>query len=87
MTKCNLLLVVCRTWNQNSDAGLCITSLNVIYSLITDTCICIVVNKHISFYLDVFTNKINTPYLHCCIYYSILVVFLFFLILPKNTHA
>ncbi len=25
MTKCNLLLVVCRSWNHNIDAGLCIT--------------------------------------------------------------
>ncbi len=41
MTKCNLLLVVCRSWNHNIDTDLCITSLNVTYSLSTDTLICI----------------------------------------------
>ncbi len=58
-------------------------SLNVIYSLSTDTWICIhriVVNKHISFYLAALTNKINTFYLHYCIQYAILIVFSFFLI-------
>ncbi len=70
MTKCNLLLVVCRSWNYNIDGGLCITSLNVTYSLSTDTWTCIyliVVNKHISFYLAALANKINTLYLHYCV--------------------
>ncbi len=38
-------------------------SLNVSYSLSTDTWICIyliIVNKHISFYMAALTNKINT---------------------------
>ncbi len=84
MTKCNLLLGFCRCWNHNIDAGFVYyKSLNVTYSLSTDTCICIyliVVNKHISFYLTALTNKINTFYLHNCIQYAILIVLLFFLI-------
>ncbi len=83
MTKCNLLLVVCRSWNHNIDAGFVYyKSLNVTYGLSIDTWICIylVVNKQISFYLAALTNKINTFYLHYCIQYAILIVFLFFLI-------
>ncbi len=83
MTTCKLLLVVCRSWNHNIDAGLCSKSFNVTYSLSTDTLICIyliIVNKHILFYLSVLTNKINTLYLYYCIQYAILVVLLFFLI-------
>ncbi len=63
MTKCNLLLVVCRSWNHNIDTGFVYYKiLNVTYSLSTDTWICIyliVVNKHITFYLAALTNKIN----------------------------
>ncbi len=82
MTQCNLLLVVCKGWNHNIDAGFgYYKSLNVTYSLSTDTWICIYlsfVNKHISFYLAVSTNKINIFfYLHYCIQYAILIVFLF----------
>ncbi len=77
MTKCNLLLIVCRSWNHNVDAGFVYyKSLNVMYCLSTDTWICIyliVVNKHISFYLAALTNKINTFYLHYCIQYAILI--------------
>ncbi len=84
MTQCDLLLVVCRSWNHNIDAGFVYyKSLNVTYSLSTDTWIyiyLIVVNKHISFYLAALNNKINTFYLHYCIQYAILIVFLFFLI-------
>ncbi len=50
-------------------------SLNVTYSLSTDTWIyiyLIVANKHISFYLAALNNKINTLYLHYCIQYAIL---------------
>ncbi len=77
MTKCYLLLVVCRSWNHNIDTGLLYyKSLNVNYSLSTDTWICIYL-----IVLAALTNKINTFfYLHCCIQYAILIVFLFFLI-------
>ncbi len=40
MTKFNLLLVGCRSGNQNIDAGFCITSLNVTYIPSTDTWFC-----------------------------------------------
>ncbi len=84
MTKCNLLLAVCRSWNHNIDVGFVYYKiLNVTYRLSTDTWICIyliVVNKYISFYLPALTTKINTFYLHYCIQYAILIVLLFFLI-------
>ncbi len=84
MTKCYLLLVVCRSWNHNIDTSFVYSkSLNVTYSLTNDTWISIyliVVNKHISFFLAALTNKINTFYLHYCIQYAIMIVFLFFLI-------
>ncbi len=87
MTKYNLLLVVCRSWNHNIDAGLVYYKiLNVTYSLSSDIWICIyliVVNKHILFYLAALTNKINTFYLHYCTQYAILIVFLFFIIWPQ----
>ncbi len=79
MTTCNLLLVVCRSWNHNTDAGFVYYKiLIVMYSLNTDTWICIyliVVNKHISLYLAALTNQINTFYQHYCIQYAILIYF------------
>ncbi len=68
MTKCNLLLFIYRCWNHNIDAGFVYyKSLNVTYTLGTNTWMCIyyiVVNKHILFYLAALTNKINTLFLH-----------------------
>ncbi len=91
MTKCYLLLVVCRSWNHNIDAGFAYyKSLIVTYSLSTDTWICfylIVTNKHMSFCPAALTNNINTFYLHYCIQYAILIVFFILLNLSTNTYA
>ncbi len=50
MTKCNLLLVVCRSWNHNIDAGLC---LNVTYSLSTGTWIAFILLLSINIFHSV----------------------------------
>ncbi len=90
MTKCNLLLVFCRSWNHNIDAGFVYyKSLNVTYSLSTDTWICIyliVVNKHFSFYLAALTNK---KYFLSALLYTVSNPHCIFILLnlATNTHA
>ncbi len=38
MTKCNLFLIVCRSWNHNIDAGLCITKVLTLTGLERNIC-------------------------------------------------
>ncbi len=57
MPKCNLLLVFCRSWNHNIDADgfVYYKCLNVMYSLSTDTWICIILLLSINIFLFIWS--------------------------------